>query len=595
MTETVQSAKSIFLRATNSNQYKTWRKEAKLSREFYDGDQFTDSEISELTSRGQPVIPVNKIAVNLDNIIGQEIRTRPRIGFKPRSSDPQEGLLAEALSALALFVQEDQDVPYKLSIRNKDRYIQGIGWIDMDYRSNGIEVTRVDPFKVVWDIDDTTERLEDSGYVFRWEWVRLEDAVAMFPDKEDELRKLLVIDKDASINATAAVLSLDTTTSNIEDDTLFVDTPLNRIKIIEYQYKREKKSYIVTDSSQRTFETFDEKVAKASSDSLEGVDTIVDSNGQEVWSMFWVADIELKHEPLFVQNGNFTLLPSVFKRNRDGVFYGIVKPAIPVQQELNKRRSKALHLMNSRRIIMDVDAVEDLVELADEAARPDGIIRKRQGRELRFEDNIRDATQQLSMMERAERELDLVMGIFPESLGQTTNATSGIAIQRRQLGSVQNQVRAFDDHRSDRKKFGKDLLTVIQAVFTEEQMIEIVDDEALIQAIPINQETKVDGKIVKLHDVRTAVLDIYVEEVQNFNAPPEQTSALVQGMIQNGQAQFATSPTLLELMGVPPQQAKKIAAEMGKILQAAQAAEAPQEGEQEAGQVPVIGGPSPTQ
>ena len=81
----VERARNALESDYGSRQYRDWYEQAKLSYDFYEGRHFSREEESELRKRGQPIVPVNKIAVNLDSIVGQEITSRTRIGFSPRS------------------------------------------------------------------------------------------------------------------------------------------------------------------------------------------------------------------------------------------------------------------------------------------------------------------------------------------------------------------------------------------------------------------------------------------------------------------------------------------------------------------------------
>lgn len=61
--------------------------------------------------------------------------------------------------------------------------------------------------------------------------------------------------------------------------------------------------------------------------------------------------------------------------DRDNQRYGIVRAMVPIQDEINMRRSKLLHMVNSRQIRQvepDADGDRDIVRR--EAARPDGVL-----------------------------------------------------------------------------------------------------------------------------------------------------------------------------------------------------------------------------
>jgi hypothetical protein len=56
--------------------------------------------------------------------------------------------------------------------------------------------------------------------------------------------------------------------------------------------------------------------------------------------------------------------------------------------DFNKRMSKAQFLLATRRVEMEEGAVDDIDELRDEVARPDGIVVRRKGRALEIKDAV---------------------------------------------------------------------------------------------------------------------------------------------------------------------------------------------------------------
>ena len=69
--------------------------------------------------------------------------------------------------------------------------------------------------------------------------------------------------------------------------------------------------------------------------------------------------------------------------DRDNNRYGDVRQMISPQDEINKRRSKALHLLNSKNVIADMGAVEDVEAARREIAKADGWVEKMPDAHLR--------------------------------------------------------------------------------------------------------------------------------------------------------------------------------------------------------------------
>ena len=69
--------------------------------------------------------------------------------------------------------------------------------------------------------------------------------------------------------------------------------------------------------------------------------------------------------------------------NRENQRYGMVRGLISMQDEINKRRSKALHLLSVRQVVAEQGAVQDVDKARREVAKPDGYIEIMPG--LKFE------------------------------------------------------------------------------------------------------------------------------------------------------------------------------------------------------------------
>jgi hypothetical protein len=280
-------------------------------------------------------------------------------------------------------------------------------------------------------------------------------------------------------------------------------------RIVEVQYFVPDKQYTLRRDDGSVFVTFEAKASKQAGVTVDSVDTVPRAR-----VAYFAGDVLLSDEWLPYRHNQFTLIPYVYKRQRsDGRPYGIVRAAIDPQRELNKRRSKAMHLLNTVQVVADVDAVDDPAVLAREAARPDGIILKRAGKELSIHRNVDLAQTQVAVMEQAGRDIQDALGVFDENVGKSTNAVSGVAIQQRQRASGLNQMFAFDALRLMKKRLGGELLELIRQYFTHEMVIEITDrlNASREVALPVGRFGK--GGPMDAEELFSGDFDVVVEEV----------------------------------------------------------------------------------
>lgn len=526
--------KKYYEQAKSSASYRAWLKEQKEAWAFYDGEQWTKEEVSRLSENGQPAIVINKLASKIDNIAGSEISGRTRVLFRSRSGEKREEETARALSDLALYVAEQNDQGLEISNLFKEGLVSGISWLDV-----GVENAPYGTFvfnrheessSVVWDQNFKRADYSDARFICRERFLDEESLKAMFPKTYE---KLGGFEKRNSQSLTNSMFEKPTFEISYKDEKN--ETTL----VVEVQFKQTEKSYKITTPKGKVFHTFDKKVAYANSENNVEV-----SYQPRVYLAYFSDQVLLEFRALPYNYNNFTLIPYIYKRDKkDGRPYGLLRSAIDPQRELNKRRSKAMHLLNTAQVIADIDAVEDPNILSREAARPDGIILKRPGKDLRIVRNSELAASQVSVMDQASRDIQEVIGLFDESIGKHSNATSGIAIHQRQRASAMNQMFAFDALRRTKKTLGHMVLSLIRQFFNHQMVINITDhlgaSNAVHLNIPVVDENgnallDDNGEPLKHNDVSVGVFDIIVEEVKDVLSSRELEAEQLNLLIQAG-------------------------------------------------------------
>ncbi|MBI1362705.1 MAG: hypothetical protein GC134_01870 [Proteobacteria bacterium] len=532
-TDILKRVKGYFEEAVQAPAYRTWLADAKKAWAFYDGEQWTADEVQKLEEYGQAPIVINKIAPKVDNVAGTEIASRTRIIYRSRSGEAGEEETAKALSDLALYVAERSEQAIELSNMFKAGLITGVAWLDVgieDGEEGAVVFNRYEnEMQVVWDSAATRQDYSDARFVCRERWLDEEEVKRLFPETADSLLSTTSAEERTRFGARP-----------LGEDVIYFNSDRKLWRVIEVQYKQTEKLYRVRTVTGEPVLTFD----KAEARQINAEDTLDVTYAPRVHVAYYSGNVLLGHEPLPYLHNRFTLIPYLFKRDRKtGAPYGLVRTAIDPQRELNKRRSKAMHLLNTAQVIADVDAVDDPDMLAREAARPDGMILKRPGKDLRIIRNTDLAASQVSVMEKAALDIQEVMGVFDEAIGRHTNATSGVAIQTRQMASNTNQMFAFDALRRTKKMLGLTVLALIRQYFTNEMTIQITDNLSAPRLVRLNQPLRDeqgntmlrdDGKPVILNDVRTGIFDIHVEEVTDALSSRELELSQLQLLMQAG-------------------------------------------------------------
>lgn len=550
MTDVLSKVRSYFEYSVESSQYSSWKDLATESYLFYDGAQWTKEETEELKSRMQPPVVVNKIAPKIDGLYGIEKQNSTIIGFRPRTFQPEDRVMAEAFTNIASNWQEAQDSTYQNSQMFKDSLIGGLGWTyTYSTETRPFQHERVDSFEMVWDVDDLTPDLSNQRFVARIKWADIHDVKQMFPSKIDQLDELMKSEQSERITRTSIGRNGASRGAAIES---YMTDNGNQLLVVEVQYRVPTTAYEFIDENNRYKRVFNKKYAEKNKRSGG---KIVDVPTFEIKYAFYTADILLDEGALSEQDAQFQYIPMVYKRDKlSGMPYGIVENAKDIQREINKRRSKMMHLLSTNQVMIEGDTVNDFEALREEVARPDGILTTAKGR-LQLNTNLQLANGQQVVYQQSNQELQDVMGVFDESLGAETNATSGVAIGRRDAATQRTNAVAFDQLKMYKKNFGRKMMSLIQNMDSEIIAADIsgMKDNPLGEdVILLNNTYKVGRKEVKEYDVKTANFDIYVEESPAYDAPPAEAAERLINLLNSPQLLpiLASSPELMATLGI---------------------------------------------
>lgn len=357
--------------------------EQKVARHYYHGAQWTPEEIRILRARRQPIITFNRTSRKVDGIVGLVQRLRQDPKAFPRN--PQNGTGAEVVTQSVRAVLDGADWEYLDFECCKQAAIEGVAGIELklvegDHQDPDVTADFIFGDDFFYDPRSFKPDFSDARYMGIAKWLDVDAAVELFPDKEDELRTLMV---DTGFDLT--------THSDREFKWVYVNE--QRLRLVEHWYKHK---------------------------------------GRWHWAFYCSFMLLARGTSPFLDERNrpcnkFVMFSASV--DHDGDRYGFPRNLKGPQDELNQRRSKALHMANTRRLIAHKGAVDDVEIARREWARPDGYIEVNPGREIKPDDTTMDQKAQLDLMADARSEIDSFASITPDRLGaDDASAHSGVAI-----------------------------------------------------------------------------------------------------------------------------------------------------------------------
>lgn len=365
------------------------RTEALIDQDYYDTDQWTEAEKNALRARKQPDIVINRVKPAVNGIIGVSERGKSEPRAYPRT--PKDDSAAEVATDVLQYIADQNRFHRIKQDCFTDMLVPGSGaaLIEVD-GDNQVVITQIRWEEFFYDPRSRRRDFKDARYLGIAKWMYADDVAEMFPDRRSEI--------NAAVDNGGSGFALSGNDDRpASAPRAWMDRKARRLMVVE-MYHREGGTW--------------QKCVFFSESLLSyGPSPYQDAKGRP--------DCPIEGQSAYVK--------------RDNARYGVVRDMRGPQDEINKRRSKLLHLISVSQIeAIDPSAVEVSADVARaEAARPDGVI-PYGWRKVSTSDM---ATGQIQLLAEAKGEMER-MGPNPAVLGRTNDDASGRAVLARQQAGL---------------------------------------------------------------------------------------------------------------------------------------------------------------
>lgn len=465
------------------------RRLSERCRDYYDGYQWTESERAALRKRKQPCITNNRIKPKVQFLRGMEMQTRTDPKAFPRNPDDEES--AEVSTDMLRYISDNNMSEQKYSKGFFHYLVEGTeGHEVIVTQKRGkfeIEHNVMQWDRMWWDPHSREEDFSDCRYKGTLQWMDTSEGKEDFPDAPDEVWTLETGD----------------TTDTFEDrPSFFTDKNRKRVRVFfAYYIKRGVWHYAI--------------FTKGGFIKAPAPSPYLDEDGQP--------------EPQFEMQSAFVDL--------DGGRYGEVASYMDLQDEVNKRRSKLLHLMSVRQTFGTKGAGGDdsqVKSIKSELAKPDGhveFITGEFGKEFGIIPTNDMAAGQATLLEEAKQEIDS-QGANAALAGTDPRSLSGRAVQSLQQGGSVEIGPLFDGHKACKNRVERMKFNRAMQFWTEERWIRVTDSEENVKFTGINKQVTLGEKLME-----------EAEELKKQN--PEAAQAAMADL-----AQLQGDPRLSQVVGV---------------------------------------------
>jgi hypothetical protein len=271
--------------------------------------------------------------------------------------------------------------------------------------------------------------------------------------------------------------------------------------------------------------------------------------GEEMWLGIYCAGTLIYHDRYQDQDGMFPFVPYFADRKKSGEPFGPVRNLISISQEINKRRSKAMHLINTNQAIVSQNAVEDWAEFANEKGRPDGImkVRGKADEVVQLIKNQDMGQSQMAMHEESKRAFNMVSGEDPTNMGAASQMRSGVGKAREQMMTDWVNMPLLTNVRRTRRIKLNKVWGLICQHFNEDIVFQITDDPAAPKVIQLPK-----SRLDAMRDMR---FNFVIADVEDSLTLQTEQFEIVANLLPQV-LPFGTGPAkfLLELSSIKPKQ-----------------------------------------
>jgi hypothetical protein len=458
------------------------RQVSEKCRDYYDNIQWTSEEISKLNDRKQPALTFNHAKRKINFLLGheQERRSDPK-AFPRNVPNDEEG--ATAATDTLRYVQEDQDLPAKFSDVFEYMMLEGFGGVEVLYNAKKgcVEVKGWDWDRLFYDPYSSKHDFSDAMYLGGVVWTDESRLKARYPDK-------------------VAVIEGTVSTARSEWDAnseTYNDKPRHNVWV---DFRKRPR--------------------------LRVVQIYWNDSGKWQWAHYVRGGFLLGPKDVaFVNEDGESECPLILQSayvNRENERYGEMLELLDRQDEINKRRSKLLHLVSVRQVIAEAGAVDNVEKARSEVARPDGYLEIAPGKKFEIDTGADLAKGQAELLQEAKMEMEQA-GPNAALMGKQDGAASGRAIIASQQGGITELSRVFGRYKHFKTRVYRQVWNRVKQFWTDEKWIRVTDNERNIKFVGLNRMLTMG--------------ELAMKQAQAQGMPPEELQKFAQIVQQDPQSQ----------------------------------------------------------
>lgn len=508
-----------------------WRRKSDMACDYYDGKQLDSDTLRAMSDLGMAPCIENIMAPTIDAVLGLEAKTR--LDWRVQAfADEKDVEIAEAMSFRMKQAERETFADRACSDAFAAQIKAGCGWVEVAREHDPFRypyrAEYVSRNEIFWDFRGKRMDTTDWRYLIRKRWNDADVIALAFPEKAELLRMsssgwsgfdpTMLIDGGKSTGLGMDFVGESAYTFEEQE---WRDTYRKRLCLSEVWYRRWMRGHVLKTPDGRVIE-FDQANASHVEAAAMGIVNVQSAMFSKVRLAWFVGPHKLADIPSPYKHDKFPYVPFFGKReDLTGVPYGLGRPMMPMQDEVNARNTKMIWLLAAKRVTMTEGVTKDSPEVVRlEAARPDAVHvlnpqKLAQGGLFKVETDFQLNAQQYSALQDKRQAIKNVAGVYSSFEGSTHGNISGIAANTLVEQSTQTLAEIMDNFQSSRALVGDLLMSmIIEDIGTNETEINIEHEINGVKKVRLNVPTPhPSGQTVLTNDLQRARLKMVLSDV----------------------------------------------------------------------------------
>lgn len=446
----VEYLKEIFKYGYES--FETSRWDAQRAWDLYHNRHYTEEQLAILKSRGQPAETFNIVKMFARMLVGYYstvINTAVAVPTNPRDVDT-----ASMLTDIIEYTLQDNRYDIEGDQIKLGGLISGLlvcftdvqdtGKVDQFNRPiNRVVTHHVPDDEVILDPDSVLDDYSDANFIHRFKWLHQSEVARRFGKaKRDEL------------------VSYYNGTGLIEADYEF------RFDNNFQGRYNEQDHYLI-------------------------IHTVIKDEDNKLWSVYWCGEVIIRKKEITRKAAKWPYRVQKLHSSNRIEYYGIFRDVIEAQHSINQAILKIQLMVNTEKVFVEENAVEDIDKFTNAFNRVNGVIEVKSIQGIKLEKLDREIRDQYITIDSALNRIQKVLGINDSFLGMAFASDSGRKVKLQKDATIMSLRYVTARIAGFYRSLGEDIAKLAQQYYKANQLLMIVDEVVGERWIELNKPMQV--------------------------------------------------------------------------------------------------------